>query len=516
MRIVSREFLVKGQRLLRFYSYYSLFLALFLTIVDSLDSDNVIIGGTAPNIFLVCVSIYVIVAAGFVTFASRNPNPHTAISYVFIEVAILATLMYASGGTDSGFSSLILIPVVIANLLAPGVLGLGVAAWTSIAVFYIQLFWLGKFTTPDIVNAGLKGLLFFTLATITQGLSKRLQSTLSLADQQARRIRRLQHFSKKTLQGLPNGVIACDKNHQVLLFNQQAAKWFTLLEMTPLPGLLQQARTGSKLDIGQTRLILNRVPIEQSDRGDYLLYLEDSARIDAEAQQLKLASLGRLTASIAHEIRNPLSALRQASQLLAETEYLKAPEHKLTHIIEQHCMRINRTIEDILQLSRRSQACRETLKLKPWLEHFRDHFTGLHQDKSYRLELDCDDDILIHFDPDHLQQILHNLCSNGLRHALQLQGPAAALKLQASRNNNRLQLRIMDNGAGISDDQQAHLFEPFYTTEHDGTGLGLYLSRELCEANQATIQYIRLHQQTCFIIAIDPIQPENQQKVHSA
>ncbi|WP_420592261.1 sensor histidine kinase [Bacterioplanoides sp.] len=516
MRIVSSEFLVKGQRLLRFYSYYSLFLALFLTIVDSLDSSNIIIGGTAPNIFLVCVSLYVIVAAGFVTFASRNPNPQTAISYVFIEIAILATLMYASGGTDSGFSSLILIPVVISNLLAPGVLGLGVAAWTSIAVFYIQLFWLGKFTTPEIVNAGLKGLLFFTLATITQGLSKRLQSTLSLADQQATRIRRLQHFSKKTLQGLPSGVIACDKNHQVLLYNHQAAKWFTLFELAPLPGLLQQAKTGSKLTIGQTRLILNRVPIEQSEPGDYLLYLEDSARIDAEAQQLKLASLGRLTASIAHEIRNPLSALRQASQLLAETDYLKAPEQKLTHIIEQHCMRINRTIEDILQLSRRTQACRETLKLKPWLQHFKEHFTSLHQDKSFRLELACDEELLIHFDPDHLQQILHNLCSNGLRHAWQQQGPDTALQLQAIHTNNRLQLRIMDNGPGVSDDQQEHLFEPFYTTEHDGTGLGLYLSRELCEANQATIQYIRMQRQTCFIIESDPIQPKNQQKVHNA
>ena len=500
MRLTPSEFLVKGQRLLRLYSYYSLFLALFLTVVDGIDHQDVILGGHAPNIFLVTVSVYVIVAAVFVAFANRNPNPQIAISYVFLEIAILSTLMFASGGIDSGFASLILIPVVISNLLAPGVLGFGVAAWTTIALFYTQQFLLRDLDTQSVVNSGLQGILFFTLAAITQGLSSRLQSTLTLADRQVTRIRRLQNFSKKALQGLPNGVIACDKDHQILLFNQQAARWFQLQEGNRLPGTLQQARSGEVLQTNDYNFLINRSAIEAAEPGDYLIYLEDSSRIAAEAQQIKLASLGRLTASIAHEIRNPLSALRQAAQLLAETDYLQQPELKLTHIVEQHCMRINRTIEDILQLSRRTQACRETVRLKPWLEHFANHFNDLHQDKTFTLTLRCEDQWLIHFDPDHLQQILHNLCANGLRHALKDKPQQARLILLAECDQDWIRLSVLDNGPGVDSQHQAHLFEPFHTTEHDGTGLGLYLCRELCEANQASIQYIRLNNSTCFRI----------------
>ncbi|WP_419813008.1 sensor histidine kinase [Bacterioplanoides sp.] len=500
MRLISSEFLVKGQRLLRLYSHYSLFLALFLTVVDGLDHADAIIGGHAPTTLLITVSVYVIVAAAFVAFANRNPNPQIAIGYIFLEVVLLSAMMYASGGSDSGFASLILIPVVIANLLAPGVLGFGVAAWSSLALFYTQQFLLADLETQSIVSSGLQGILFFTLAALTQALSQRLQSTLTLADKQATHIRRLQHFSKKALLGLPNGVIACDRHHKVLLLNQQAAQWFQLHEEEDLPAVLKNAPSNSVIQQQQSSLILNRVAIDGAESGDYLIYLEDNSRIAAEAQQIKLASLGRLTASIAHEIRNPLSALRQAAQLLAETDYLQAPEQKLTQIVEQHCMRINRTIEDILQLSRRTQACREDLPLRPWLQHFIEHFHGLHQDKHFSIKLACDDDWLITFDPDHLQQILHNLCANGLRHALQHNPQHARLMLVANVSSNQVTLAIVDNGAGVAEAQQKHLFEPFHTTEHDGTGLGLYLCRELCEANQATIQYIRKQKHTCFQI----------------
>lgn len=500
MRLIPSEFLVKGQRLLRLYSHYSLFLALFLTIVDGLDHSDAIIGGHAPRTLLITVSLYVIVAAVFVGFANRNPNPQIAIGYIFLEIVLLSAMMFSSGGIDSGFPSLILIPVVIANLLAPGVLGFGVAAWSSLALFYTQQFLLQDLATQSIVNTGLQGILFFTLAALTQALSQRLQSTLTLADEQATRIRRLQNFSKKALLGLPNGIIACDKNHQVLLFNQQAARWFKLQEDRALPDAIQQASSGSVIQHQQVGLMLSRVEIEGAEPGDYLIYLEDSSRIAAEAQQIKLASLGRLTASIAHEIRNPLSALRQAAQLLGETDYLQAPEQKLTHIVEQHCMRINRTIEDILQLSRRTQACREDLPLRPWLQHFIEHFNGLHQDKHFSIKLACDDDWLITFDPDHLQQILHNLCANGLRHALKHNPDHTRLMLIADKTSEGIRLAVIDNGPGVAPEQQAHLFEPFHTTEHDGTGLGLYLCRELCEANQATIQYIRKQKHTCFQI----------------
>ena len=499
LRIKPTDLVVHGNRLLRFYSYYSLFLALLLTITDTLDSQNIIVGALQPRIFLLASSAYVVLAALFATIANRDPAPQQAVSYVFAEIALLAVLMHASGGLETGFSSLILIPLCIANLLAPGLLGYGVAAWTSIAILYTQHIWPQSYDTQDLVNSGLYGMLCFVLAWLTQTLSRRLKSALSLASDQATRIRRLQRFSKQALLNLPNGIIACDKNDEILFFNHQALRWFSLKEGSRLPARLLETTADTVVDGNDEKLILKRVELNGSEPGDYLIYAENAARISAEAQHFKLASLGRLTASIAHEIRNPLSALRQAAQLLAETPDMKEPEKQLTQIIEQQCMRINRTIEDILQLSRRQKATQETLRLDPWLRHFARQFRNITQDKNYQITLHCPDEIHVRFDPDQLQQVLHNLCANGLRYALQATGDRARLAMIATINDlHNIQLDIIDNGNGVAAEQRAHLFEPFYTTEHSGTGLGLYLCRELCEANQAQIQYHPIPNGTCF------------------
>ena len=199
IRLKPTDLVVHGNRLLRLYSYYSLFLALLLLIGNTLDKQNSIVGGSNPSVFLTGATIYVIVAAVFAAVANRQPDPQVAISYVFLEIAILSALMYASGGLESGFSSLILIPVAVSNLLAPGVLGFGVAAWTTLSVFYTQNYWAEGELTYDLINSGLYGLLCFVIAGITQTLSRRLKSALSLATDQATRLRRLQHFSRQGL-----------------------------------------------------------------------------------------------------------------------------------------------------------------------------------------------------------------------------------------------------------------------------------------------------------------------------
>ncbi|MDK2778725.1 MAG: HAMP domain-containing histidine kinase [Pseudomonadota bacterium] len=501
IRFKSTDLVVQGNRLLRLYSYYSLFLALLLMIVDSADRDNVIVGSDYPAIFLAASSLYIIVAAIFAVIANRSPDTQIATSYMFIEIALLSALMLSSGGLEGGFSSLILIPLTIANLLAPGILGYGVAAWTTIAVLYTLHIWPNNYDTQYLVNSGLYGMLCFVLAWVTQTLSRRLNSALSLASDQATRIRRLQRFSKQALLDLPNGIIACDRHDDILFFNTQALRWFNIEEGKALPQRLMNMPSDTVFESKNEKLIIKRVELNGSEPGDYLIYAENAARISAEAQHFKLASLGRLTASIAHEIRNPLSALRQAAQLLAETPDMKEPEQQLTRIIEQQCMRINRTIEDVLQLSRRHLPTQEVLRLSPWLQHFANQFRSFSQDKTYQLNIHCPDDARIKFDPDQLQQVLHNLCANGLRYALQANGDRARLIMIVTINDlHNIQLDIIDNGNGVAAEQRAHLFEPFYTTEHSGTGLGLYLCRELCEANQAQIQYHPIPNGTCFRI----------------
>jgi two-component system sensor histidine kinase PilS (NtrC family) len=341
----------------------------------------------------------------------------------------------------------------------------------------------------------LYGFFCFTLAFLTQTLSGKLNSTLDLTHQQAANITRLRKINKHVLLSLPNGIIACDSDDRILLSNQMAQKWFDCNETDTLPSsLMCFVKTGHcnniRFEHNGLQLILNKSPLTNSAEGDYVLVMEDASHIAAEAQQIKLASLGRLTASIAHEIRNPLSALRHASQLLAEAPDLSKGDIKLTQIIEQHCMRINRTVEDILQISRRNHANAEVIKLKPWLEHFVEAFRQAKDDK-FSIHITCSPDFLIKFDPDQLQQVLHNICGNGLRYALINNPDDAQIKISAKQHiDGSVRLYLMDNGPGISEENQKNLFEPFFTTEHTGTGLGLYLCREICEANKTNIKHI--------------------------
>lgn len=497
MWLKPADVLVQGQRLLRYYSFYALLLSLMLIILDSLDTDNNIVAASNPRIFLFANTAYVFWSAIMLVFSSSrlSTHPQYAVSYFFGDITLLIIMMQTSGGLDSGFSNLILVPLLISNLLVTRSLGYAVAAWATIAVIYTQHFIPWQFDEKEVFTSGLYGFFCFTLAFLTQTLSLKLNSTLDLTDLQAANINRLRKINKHVLLSLPHGIIACDSDDRILLSNQMAQKWFDCNEAETLPSsLICFVKTESCQDIhvehNGLQLILNKSPLIHSLTGDYVLVMEDAGRIAAEAQQIKLASLGRLTASIAHEIRNPLSALRHAAQLLAEAPELSQSDIKLTQIIEQHCMRINRTVEDILHISRRNHANTEVIKLKPWLEHFIEAFQQA-QDKHFSITILCNPDFLIRFDPDQLQQVLHNICGNGLRYALKNNPDDAQIKMSAKQDiDGSVQLYLMDNGPGISEENQKNLFEPFFTTEHSGTGLGLYLCKEICEANKARIKHI--------------------------
>lgn len=497
MWLKPADVLVQGQRLLRYYSFYALVLSLMLIMLDSLDTANSIVAHSNPRNFLFANTAYVFWSAIMLVFSSSrlSTHPQYAVSFFFGDISLLIVMMQASGGLESGFSNLILIPIFISNLLVTRSLGYSVAAWTTIAVIYTQHFLPWQFNEKDVFTSGLYGFFCFTLAFLTQTLSNKLNSTLDLTHRQAENISRLRKINKNVLLALPDAIIACDKNNIILLSNETAQRWFDCCDGQPLPPELMNFINHSDcsnihIEHNEYQLILNKSPLANSIEGDYVLVMENSAHIAAEAQQIKLASLGRLTASIAHEIRNPLSALRHAAQLLAEAPELSKGDIKLTQIIEQHCMRINRTVEDILQISRRSNANVEVIKLKPWLDHFKDTFQQAHEE-TFSLSVTCSPDFLIKFDPDQLQQVLHNICGNGLRYALMKNPKDAQLKITAKQHiDGSVRLYLMDNGPGISEDNLKNLFEPFFTTEHTGTGLGLYLCREICEANKASIKHI--------------------------
>src|SRR5690554_942255 len=233
------------------------------------------------------------------------------------------------------------------------------------------------------------------------------------------------------------------------------------------------------------------LPEESSE--STLVFLDDNTVVAQQAQQLKLASLGRLTASIAHEIRNPLSAISHAAQLLVESEHFPDQDRRLTDIIQQHSKRMNRVIETVLELSRRRQSDPQLVDLTIWLAQFVRDYPLVNPSTDI---IECEfekEGILTRMDPNQLNQVLNNLCQNAFRYS----GPAGTprtiwLKLYEHPHSELPTLEVIDHGPGIDERHVSQVFEPFFTTESSGTGLGLYISRELCESNQARLEYEKL------------------------
>ena len=232
------------------------------------------------------------------------------------------------------------------------------------------------------------------------------------------------------------------------------------------------------------------ISLQRGEQQHTLVFLDDISQIAQQAQQLKLASLGRLTAGIAHEIRNPLGAISHAAQLLQESEDLQGPDQRLAQIIQDHSKRMNLVIENVLQLSRRRQAEPQLLDLKYWLHRFASEFrSSAPSDRQIHLET-RGGSLQTRMDPHQLTQVLTNLVQNGLRYSAQQHRLGQVwLQLFRDEKSDLPVLEVLDDGPGVSAEQEQHIFEPFFTTENKGTGLGLYISRELCQSNQARLDY---------------------------
>jgi two-component system sensor histidine kinase PilS (NtrC family) len=217
-----------------------------------------------------------------------------------------------------------------------------------------------------------------------------------------------------------------------------------------------------------------------------LVFLDDLSRLQEQAQQLKLAALGRLTANIAHEIRNPLSAITHAGDLLHEEQ--RGPQkERMVQIIRDNARRLDRMVHDVLELSRRDRVQPEMIKLRPYLLTFIEELIRNDSVPRDGFLVEAAENITVEFDRAHLNQVLWNLVRNAWRHCRRR---AASVRLAALRRANQVELHVIDDGEGVAKELQAQLFEPFFTTFANGTGLGLYIARELCAANGARLDYL--------------------------
>ncbi|XOZ33470.1 sensor histidine kinase [Halomonadaceae bacterium KBTZ08] len=495
-------------RLFRVYNYYRIVISLLLVALLLLESGLVRTPLYSEWLFQATALLYLAMNIGtgmLMLAAHRLRGWHITVS-ILADLLMIHLLAFFSGGISSGIVNLGIISVAAGNILIPGRIGIFYAALATLASLLTAglLFTQGLSGVDDIVRAGVMGGIYFAAAFLLQNITRRLASSEQLASERARSIEELEHLNHQIIQRMHTGILVADPNGairmanaasgELLLGERAAAPW--LLDLPPaLKQRLDQwlENPGARTPPFQARhetpsVQANFMRLEQPLEHLILIFLEDTGKITQQAQQMKLASLGRLTAGIAHEIRNPLGAISHAAQLLGESQTADKGDQRMAGIIQRHSERVNAIIENVLELSRRRSTSVRLVELGEWLAHvINDYRESVPDPVLIDLKLSSAPGSA-RFDPSQLQQALTNLIDNGLRYSRQRTGDAQLrVRTGVTEDGQRAYIDVQDYGPGMDESQQASLFEPFHTTEKNGTGLGLYLARELCEANQARL-----------------------------
>lgn len=507
-------------RILRTLAAYRLVLVALLIGVHLFSLESYFFDRAEPGRFFGIALGYAVPALALMAASiARVPRlaPQAHLAFVVDTLAIVL-LMVAARGVSSGLGVLLITPAVGCSLVLPLRLGLLHAALGTFAVFGAELWRQSQthFEGSDIATAGLLGLMLFATAIGAGAVAQRARKSEALAARFGDDLANLSRLNERIIESMETPVLVIDEERRLRLQNAAGRRLLGGLSLdgrelaTALPtlssALNQWQETPNRdpepmvLTPGGPELLPRFSRLGFNAWAPVLVLLDDSARVREQAQQLKLAALGRLSAGIAHEIRNPLSAIRHAGQLLAESPGIPDEDQRLLEMIQRHTTRIDKIVEDVLRLSRRDAASPQTLLLRGFLERSIAVYAEGCPDSARSIVLDSvSESLAVRFDPNHLQQVLHNLWQNSFEHGAD-DGRSIGVRLEAGRINpgQRPYLDVIDNGRGIPDAVREQIFEPFFTTARRGTGLGLYLSREICEYNQARLLHIAQESGTRF------------------
>ena len=422
---------------------------------------------------------------------------------IYGDTIIIILLMHACGGISSGLGMLLIISVAISGLLTEQALAILFASLASLGLLAEHIYSVMNIPTytGTSTQVGILGASLIATAIVTHKLVMRVRSGEQLIQQRERDIALLSALNQEIIENMQAGVIVLNRNDQIRHINRAAQEMLHLSRGKSLSLQRDCPRLFSELDswrksaahelplipyvTGSDNLQISFRQLQSAGQPNTMIFLNDVSSIRDSMQQAKLASLGHLTASIAHEIRNPLGAISYAAELLNENDKLEEADQRMLEIINQHTRRINHIIEDILKISRGSATSKEPVELDSWLPKFIDDFgqSGLASAESFTLEIDTEHAGML-FDAGHLGQILTNLCSNACVHG-DAKKPIS-IRVYTDRTHN-LCIEVADRGPGMSAEILDQIFEPFYTTSHQGSGLGLYIVAQLCELNNASI-----------------------------
>jgi len=495
-------------RSLFYFNVYRLLVALLLLMTMAIWGTHLWFGSRDSTLFVVANVAYLVFSvACFVLISSRRRFNLQLTLQVAADVGFIVLLLYASSGISSGLGLLLLTTLAGAGLISRGRLTLFYAALASIGVLLEQTYEVLKLDGAEtqFVQAGLLSAAYFAIAWLAHALARYTVASEQLAAQREIDLANMEQVNQLVIRDMHDGVLVVDERGAILQCNARAERLLgplppgravlTLAEYAPaLAAQFEEWGKRMGVDTGprtpfRSNVSARFVPIGGNRQVGAVIFLEDQSRIQAEARQLKLAALGRLTANIAHEVRNPLGAISHAAQLLHEEPGVSETSARLITIINENSRRLDRMVNDVLRLNRGERAHRERFRLAEFLNGLVEQFAQIEKigPGIFRIEQVAEPEVL--FDRSHLNQVMWNLCRNALRHSRR--GPASiAIRVSMDRAGSTVKLDVVDDGPGVVPEMRARLFEPFFTTAAGGTGLGLYIAREVCEANGATLDYV--------------------------
>jgi two-component system sensor histidine kinase PilS (NtrC family) len=491
---------------LRYFNFYRIAVAAIFLLVVLIYRDALNLGSHNPTLFVTTSAAYLAAAVVFHVVLRQWRAWFNAqlSSHVLTDILVMVLLMNASSGIRSGLGVMLLISLAAAALVSRGTLMLFYAAVASIAVLLEQAYWVltEDVATANFLQPGLLSIGYFATALITNQLAQRVIMNERVARQRGADLTDQLQINQLVVKDIQDGVMVVDQNGLVRLHNPQVP---TLIghnapELDQIENYsddiarhLQSWRNGAGPAVvsmrfpGSGKLVRVRFVASGVGGGGFtLVFLEDLSKQQELAQQFKLAALGRLSANVAHEIRNPLSAITHASELLAE-EHRGPSQQRLVQIILDNAKRLERMVKEVLELSRRDRVQTEVIALPEHLSTFIDEFVQNESLPRTSFTIDASERAQLEFDRTHLNQVLWNLSKNAWRHCRKVPG---SVRMTVTQRGNRVELHVIDDGAGVPRELQPQLFEPFFTTISNGTGLGLYIARELCAANGANLDYV--------------------------
>ena len=519
----------KTKKIGNVYNGYRIIIAIFFSFsfmlaLKTAQHDYWVLINLFPTFFYFFFSITL-----FILYYFYPKNPLLMVGLT-VDALVLTTLLYFSGGNDLQVILLFLVQVAAAFMLVRSNQAILLTIFAITLVIYQQFYQTLKSDVNYALvnNVASMAISFIGVAYLSYTLSKRLKQIERLSERQVNEVNALNAINNKIVQIIDQGVVVLSHDLEIFIANDTAIDQlhlpktldnFNLPDISPLlaarlaPVIEQpEATLIVRLDVPTTRTPLAvgiepnnqsfndlRLRITQLRQQYAIIFIEDLRHELSRAQQLKLASLGQLSASIAHEIRNPLATISQASQLLMEEvneadSGLSDDNILLYEMIYHQTIRVNKIIEDVLKLSRQQRPNFVYIEPKTWLNDFiQENFSG------HDIFLHCHTDKGFMFDNHQLAQILVNLINNGLRFSSKTQ-PHAFVTLEVYEFGKSIYIDVIDTGHGVAKENIEYLFNPFFTTDNQGTGLGLYLSQAFCQANYANLEYVPSERQTCFRI----------------